>query len=160
MKADYTIDLLCHKVAIVLLQVRVKLQIMFSAQASCQFTLFTAMETQLTISDLPRVTQELLPLAERWKTIGCALKLDMTKFEDEMQQKKLHGHVTNRNTDEYLSEILREWLNRASPKPTWSSIIHILRHSTVGGKNLAVHLESKYCNAVLLQLQSQDSGES
>ena len=136
-----------------MLHVIVKFQIGFPG-LSIHF--FAAMETQLTVNDLPRVTQELLPVAERWKAIGCALQLDMTEFEDEMQQL----HVTSRSTDDYLSEMLREWLNRVSPKPTWSSIIHVLRRSTVGGKNLAMHLESKYCIAAPLQLQPGDSGES
>ena len=137
-----------------------KSQVSNNLQIGGQFTLFTAMETQLTINDLPRVTQELLPLAERWKSIGRALQLDMTRFEDEMQQQKFHGRVTNWTTDDYLSEMLREWLNRVFPKPTWSSIIHVLRRSTIGGKTLAMHLESKYCIAAPLQLQLGDSGES
>ena len=37
--------------------------------------LFAAMEKQLTIDNLQTVTQELLPVAERWKAIGCALQL-------------------------------------------------------------------------------------
>ena len=37
--------------------------------------LFAAMEKQLTVDDLQTVTQELLPVAERWKAIGCALVL-------------------------------------------------------------------------------------
>ena len=51
------------------------------------------MEERLTIDDLQTVTRELLPVAEHWKAIGCALQLDMTKFEDEIQQADLGSRV-------------------------------------------------------------------
>ena len=54
------------------------------------------MDVQLTVDDLQTVTQELLPVAERWKAIGCALQLDMTKFEDEIQQP--HGSRTHKSS--------------------------------------------------------------
>ena len=63
---------------------------------------FTLMDVQLTVDDLQTVTQELLPVAERWKAIGCALQLDMTKFEDEIQQP--HGSRTHKNAENYLLE--------------------------------------------------------
>ena len=63
---------------------------------------FTVMDVQLTVDDLQTVTQELLPVAERWKAIGCALQLDMTKFEDEIQQP--HGSRTHKSAENYLLE--------------------------------------------------------
>ena len=104
------------------------------------------MEKRLTIDDLQTVTQELLPVAERWKAIGCALQLDMAKFEDEMQQADL-GSRTHKSAESYLSEMLREWLKCPNTQPTWCSIVDALKSSTVGEMKLALLLESKYCTA-------------
>ena len=112
------------------------------------------MDIRLTIDDLQTVTQELLPVAEYWKAIGCALQLDMTKFEDEMQQTDL-GSRTDKSAENYLLEVLREWLKSPNTQPTWCSIIGALQSSAVGEMKLA--LESKYCTAAPLP---EDTGGS
>ena len=101
----------------------------------------------LTVEDLQTVTRELLPVAERWKAIGCALQLDMTKFEDEMQQ---HGSRTHRSAEDCLSEMLREWMKCPNAQPTWYSIVDALRSPAVGEMKLALLLEPKYCTAAPL----------
>ena len=108
------------------------------------------MEKRLTIDDLQTVTQELLPVAEHWKAIGCALQLDMTKFVDEMQQADL-GSWTNKSAENYLSEMMREWLK---------SIVDALQSSAVGEMNLALLLESKYCTAAPPSWIPEDTGGS
>ena len=117
------------------------------------------MEKQLTVDDLQTVTQELLPVAEHWKAIGCALQLDMTMFEDGMQQPHL-GSRTHKSAENYLSEILREWLKCPNAQPTWHSIIDALKSSTVGEMKLALLLESKYCTAAPLPWKPEDTGGS
>ena len=118
---------------------------------------FTVMDIQLTVDDLQTVTQELLPVAERWKAIGRALQLDMTKFEDEMQQPHL-GSRTDKSAENYLLEMLREWLKCPNGQPTWHSIVDALQSSAVGEMKLALLLESKYCIAA--PWKPEDTGSS
>ena len=120
--------------------------------------LFAVMDVQLTVDDLQTVTRELLAVAERWKAIGCALQLNMTKFEDELQQ--LHGSRTHRSAEDYLSEMLREWIECATAKPTWCSIVGALRSPAIGEMKLALFLESKYCTAAPLTWKPEDTGGS
>ena len=89
-------------------------------------------------------------MAEHWKAIGCALQLDMAEFEDEMQQADL-GSWTNKSAENYLSEMMREWLK---------SIVDALQSSTVGEMKLALLLESKYCTAAPSSWIPGDSGGS
>ena len=117
------------------------------------------MEKRLTIDDLQTVTQELLPVAEHWKAIGCALQLDMTTFEDEMQQADL-GSRTDKSAENYLLEVLREWLKFPNAQLTWCSIVDALRSSTVGEMKLALLLESKYCTAAPSSWKPEDTGGS
>ena len=111
------------------------------------------MEKKLTVDDL---TRELLAVAERWKAIGCALQLDMTKFEDEMQQ--LHGSRTHKSAEDCLSEMLREWMKCPNAQPTWRSIVDALRSPAVGEMKLALLLGSKYCTAA--PWKPEDTGSS
>ena len=117
------------------------------------------MDIQLTVDDLQTVTQELLPVAERWKAIGCALQLDMTKFEDEMQQPHL-GSRTDKSAENYLLEMLREWLKCPNAQPTWCSIVDVLQSSAVGEMKLALLLKSKYCTAAPSSWKPEDTGSS
>ena len=95
-------------------------------------------------------------MAERWKAIGCALQLDMTKFEDEMQQ--LHGSRTHKSAENYLLKMLREWLKCPNAQPTWHSIVDALRSLAVGEMKLALLLGSKYCTAA--PWKPEDTGGS
>ena len=108
------------------------------------------METQLTIDDLQTVTQELLPVAQHWEAIGVALCLHLD--EDEMKTFPKRGSV-----EDHLSEMLKWWLNRVSPQPSWRSIIDALRSPAVGENKFAQNLELKYC--VATPLQPGDSGK-
>ena len=116
------------------------------------------MDVQLTVDDLQTVTRELQPVAECWKAIGYALQLDMTRFHDEMKQ--LHGSRTHRSAEDYLSEMLREWIECATAKPTWCSIVDALQSPAVSEMKLALFLESKYCTAAPLTWKPEDTGGS
>ena len=110
------------------------------------------MEARLTIDDLQTVTQELLPVAKCWEAIGIALCLHL----DEDEMKTFPKRVTHRSVEDHLLEMLKWWLNRVSPQPSWRSIIDALRSPTVGENKFAQNLELKYC--VAAPLQPGDSG--
>ena len=42
--------------------------------------------------------------------------------------------------------MLKQWLKRATPKPTWRALVDALRRDAVGEGQLAEELGVKYCN--------------
>jgi len=57
--------------------------------------------------------------------------------------------VTHCSPEDYLSEMVKWWLNRVSPQPTWQAVIDTLRSPAVGEMKLANELQLKYCRPQL-----------
>ena len=53
--------------------------------------------------------------------------------------------ANQRTTDECLTEMLKQWLTRDSPPPSWSGLVEALSSEPVGEKRLAREICSKYC---------------
>lgn len=122
------------------------------------------MEKGLTLSDLQTLQQELLPVAHHWKAIGKFLQLDVNQIEEVSKltispttETEDSEYATHRSPEDYLSEMLRWWLNRVSPQPTWRSVADVLRNPAIGEIKLANWLELKYRSAPPLP-QKEDSG--
>ena len=82
-------------------------------------------------------------MAHRWKRIGLALRLDPSLL-DRIRAK---NHV---DVDEYLSDVLAEWLKKAYNTsrfgdPSWNLLVDAVAHPA-GGNNraLAEHIATKY----------------
>ena len=52
--------------------------------------------------------------------------------------------TNSHTTEECLREMLKQWLIRTSPAPSWSGLVEVLCSDLVGEKRLARQL-SKYC---------------
>ena len=62
---------------------------------------------------LPKAIKLLLPLASEWETIG--LFLGLNDFEDSVK-------ATAKTLPSCLREMLKLWLNRVDPPPTWKQL--------------------------------------
>ena len=75
-------------------------------------------------------------VSDKWENIGLLLDLEIGQL-DAIKS----GH---RDPHDCFREMLKLWLNRDDPPPTWSAIIeaiHTLQHGL-----LAKDLKKKYCN--------------
>ena len=58
----------------------------------------------------------------------------------------LDGIAANfRMTNDCLREMLKQWLTRTSPPPSWSGLVEALSSEPVGEQELADEIHSQYC---------------
>ena len=95
-------------------------------------------------SDLAQVTNELIPVATRWKYIGRALRLDSAKLSKiELD----HGAV-----EDHLTEVLLQWLNNSERfgEPSWTLLAAAVGHPAGGDdRALAERIARKYGSGLL-----------
>ena len=88
--------------------------------------------------DLSDLIKELYTtVSDKWETIGLLLgiessRLDIIKAEE--------NHVPQ----SCLREMLKIWLRRVSPPPTWAAVADAVE--SLGDQELAIRLRRKYCN--------------
>ena len=87
------------------------------------------------IGDLFEVKGKLLPVTERWKHIGLALRLDPSEL------KKIERENRD-NLEDCLTEVLTLWLNKAYVtekfgEPSWELLARAVGHPA-GGNNPAL----------------------
>ena len=75
--------------------------------------------------------------ADKWEDIGILLGIK------DGQLKKIKTDNSS-NSSSCLREMLRIWLSRVKPPPSWSAIAEAV--GFLGDENLATHLRSQYCN--------------
>ena len=85
--------------------------------------------------DLDTVQDALQSVAQKWYTLGLQLGLDCTllhQIELETCQKSSY----------YLSEMLKLWLEREDPRPSWRALIEALKNNNE--TELANRLQEQY----------------
>lgn len=87
------------------------------------------------LSDLQRELYH--SASDKWEDIGIQLRLDDRKLT------QIKGSHSN-DTKSCLREMLRLWVARTDPPPSWSAITDALM--TLGDEQLASRLKCKYCN--------------
>ena len=75
--------------------------------------------------------------ADKWEDIGVLIRIS----DGQLKQIRTDNASNSRSC---LREMLRTWLSRVDPPPSWSAIIEALED--LGDEGLAAHLRSKYCN--------------
>ena len=95
------------------------------------------MDQGLSLDDLDQVFEELHDVSPQWYKIGLQLKLSPDTMD------KIKGE--ERDSNDQLIEMLKVWLKRVEPKPTWEALVQALRSRSVGREQEAVTVESKYC---------------
>ena len=87
-----------------------------------------------TIPELKLLMRELREIANEWEDIGIELDIG--------QLKQIKSDNAG-DSKACLREMLRVWLSRLSPPPSWSAMADAL--DLLGHEDIAAHLRSRYC---------------
>ncbi len=91
----------------------------------------------LTADDLFEVMSELEPAKAQWYNMGVGLKVRKSDLEA--------IKMDSRNSLDGLREMLEIWLDQVSPRPSWQTVVRVLRSPVIEKqKNLADELDKKY----------------
>ena len=96
------------------------------------------MDVIMCTSDKPElrtVLRELIKVDSKWENIGILLEIESHRLDSIKA-------VEHHNTQNCLREMLKIWLNKTNPPPSWSAIINALE--CLGDEQLARDLRSKY----------------
>ena len=88
------------------------------------------------IPELKVLLRELCRVANEWEDIGIELDIE----EGQLRQIKSDNAGDSKAC---LREMLRVWLSRVAPPPSWSAMADAL--DTLGHQDIATHLRSSYC---------------
>ena len=97
------------------------------------------MNQNLSLNDLGQVIEELHDASLKWYKIGLQLKVSPTCLDKIKEEES--------DSSDKLLEMLKAWLKKVEPKPTWSALVKVLRTRSVGEEKEAIRLEEKYCIA-------------
>lgn len=75
-------------------------------------------------------------VAHKWKRLGVFLNIPTGRLDN--------IEADHHNTQDCLQEMLKVWLNRVHPPPTWASIINALDSDAVEEQRLAKELREQY----------------
>ena len=89
--------------------------------------------------DLCDVQGAIYSIHHKWYNIGLQLHISFHVLDG--------IKANNRTTDECLTEMLKHWLTRDSPDPSWNELVEALFSEPVGEKTLARHIQTKFCAA-------------
>ena len=92
----------------------------------------------LSIDDLKVLQEKLFDVSNKWYNIGLQLLLNADTLDNIKSN-------CGSSTQDCLLEVLKKWLRRVNPYPTWKAIIDALKSIVVGEGNLAQKLEDEYC---------------
>ncbi len=108
-----------------------------SMTATFSHTLWCTAGTVLTMDDFNAVCTALMVVRYRWQLISIELGLSIAHLYT-LQADYGYGN------EQCLTEMVRTWLRRSDPRPTWESLIDALRSPTVSEARLAAKIEEKY----------------
>ena len=91
----------------------------------------------ITIDDFVLVFEETYEARAKWYDLGLALRVP----EDALDSIKLRCSCPK----DGLREMLKTWLRRVEPQPTWTALMKALGSKLVEEGALAKGLEEKYC---------------
>jgi hypothetical protein len=85
---------------------------------------------QLTIRDLPEVFTSVFDARAKWYDIGLVLKIDPGSLDAIEKENP-------RDFQGCLRALLKTWLRKSQPKPTWGALVKALESPLVGEALLA-----------------------
>jgi hypothetical protein len=92
---------------------------------------------QRAVPTLPYLLKELFSkVASNWENIGVLLEID----DGLLSKIKADNHGESGNC---LREMLRVWLKKVDPPPSWSLLVDALK--SLGEEKLARELSERYC---------------
>ena len=108
----------------------------FYEKTSSKLLLITALTCHLTVDDVLKVFEELLPAQDQSYELG--LKLNLPPHEVESI------HSTYTEPGKRLLQVIIQFLNQLEPRPTWRVIVDALKSSVVNLPQLGRAIEEKY----------------
>ena len=111
-----------------------KLMSVFDDLYILEITLFS---DPLSPNDLRCVRAAIYSIHHKWYNIGLELNIHFTALDA--------IETNHRLTDKCLTEMLKQWLTRDSPPPSWSCLVEALSSEPVEEKRLARDIQTKYC---------------
>ena len=91
---------------------------------------------RLNSDDLGRVLEELMDISAQWYNLGLQLQVRAGQLNKISEQFSDPSHQ--------LREMLKDWLDN-SDNTSWKTLTSALRSRSVGARQLAGTLETKYC---------------
>ena len=89
--------------------------------------------------DLAKVFEEIYDARNKSYNVGLCLGLKDDVLDS------IHKNPRNNDDGDCLREVIREYLKRVDPDPTWRAIADALKCPTVDEPRLAKQIEAKYC---------------
>ena len=84
------------------------------------------------------VLEALYPASTKWYNLGLRLGLQVSVLD------AINARC-NKDPGECLREMLKEWLRRGLPLPTWEGLAEALTSTAVGESALGRTIKTKYC---------------
>ena len=106
-------------------------------------TILFSSTAKLTVNNLDVVLEELYGVRTHWYNMGLKLKLKANTLD--AIKSKCSG-----DPSECFREILKRYLQRVTPLPSWRSLVEALRSPIVDQPQLAEEVERRYCQALKL----------
>lgn len=107
----------------------------------------------LTEKDFKAVYKAVRGARTKWRQFG--IEFDFTPQElDDLESQHPHDN------DRCLQEVVMMWLKNRSIRPSWVSLIAVLRESTVGEEGIAVDIKEQYLTCAAGNQRSITGGES
>ena len=91
----------------------------------------------LSIDDLKVLQENLFVVSHKWYAIGLQLLLNADTLDNIISN-------CGSSPRDCLLEVLKKWLRRVNPYPTWKAIVDALKSAAVGEQMLAEQLERLY----------------
>ena len=91
------------------------------------------MDSKLDTADLGELQNELHDISSKWYNLGLQLRIEVGQLDN----------IKKDNLDECLREMLKIWLKKVNPHPTWNALIDALKCRVINEQQLANKLEEK-----------------
>ena len=92
-------------------------------------------------NDLRCVRGAIFSIHHKWYNIGLELDIPFSTLDA--------IEMNYRTSDRCLTEMLKQWLTRDFPAPTWSKLVEALSSEPVGEQRLAKEIHTQHCDSLL-----------
>lgn len=90
---------------------------------------------RLSVKDLKDVVEAVWQIRANFYSLGRSLGIDGGTLDV----------AKKRDDDQALNDVIKTWLQRSTPKPTWKALIQVLRSESIKDEALADEIATKYC---------------
>ena len=91
---------------------------------------------RLTIDDIKEVSELLWPIRAKFRRLAVVLSID-PGTQDVLANYPDKG--------DGLTEVIKVWLKKVNPVPTWKALVKALRYDSIGERELANKIAKEHC---------------